>query len=349
MKSHARRAGLLALGFAALLGALWYSIRHNPQWQDFDPNLFLESFRQVNAGWLALAVGLIYGSYGVRAVRWRIFLEPLKPQVRLGNLLAATIAGFGAISLLGRPGEFVRPYLIAKKEDVPISSQLAAWFLERSFDCLIVLALVAFAVAELGPRPGESSPAWWNSMAQMVGVGALGTLALVTLLRHYYDRIAGGVMSRLRRLLPDQGASRLDRLETSLQVFGSGLGSLWDWNAVLRLLIWSGLLWMLIIGGYMAGLRACAPGFSFTLTEALVFTGVSLGGSLFQIPGVGGGIQIAAVLVLTELFRFPVELASSTAIIIWFLTFVAVLPAALIVLVREGINWAKLREIEHEI
>ena len=38
--------------------------------------------------------------------------------------------------LLGRPGEFVRPYLIAVKERVPVTSQLAIWVLERIFDLL---------------------------------------------------------------------------------------------------------------------------------------------------------------------------------------------------------------------
>jgi hypothetical protein len=44
----------------------------------------------------------------------------------------------------------------------------------------------------------------------------------------------------------------------------------------------------------------------------------------------------------------PVELASSTAILVWFLTFLAVLPPALILLLHEGLSWAKLRHLESE-
>jgi hypothetical protein len=74
-----------------------------------------------------------------------------------------------------------------------------------------------------------------------------------------------------------------------------------------------------------------------------------MAGSAFQIPGVGGGIQIASVLGLTEVLGMPVELASSTAILIWVMTFLAVLPPALILLVHEGLSWAKLGQLESEV
>ena len=65
------------------------------------------------------------------------------------NLLSATMIGFTAITLFGRPGEFVRPYLIARKEQVPVTSQFAAWVLERIFDLLMALLLFAFALTRV--------------------------------------------------------------------------------------------------------------------------------------------------------------------------------------------------------
>ena len=65
------------------------------------------------------------------------------------NLLSATVIGFTAITLFGRPGEFVRPYLIAVKEQVPVTSQLAAWVLERIFDLLMALLVFAFALSRV--------------------------------------------------------------------------------------------------------------------------------------------------------------------------------------------------------
>ena len=47
--------------------------------------------------------------------------------------------------LSGRPGELIRPYLIAVREKTPFSSQMAIWLLERIWDLLIVLAMFGFA------------------------------------------------------------------------------------------------------------------------------------------------------------------------------------------------------------
>src|SRR5205823_6591158 len=51
----------------------------------------------------------------------------------------------------GRPGELIRPYLIARRENLSFSSQLAAWAVERIFDIgaftFLLLLTVFFARA----------------------------------------------------------------------------------------------------------------------------------------------------------------------------------------------------------
>ena len=42
--------------------------------------------------------------------------------------------GFTGLALLGRPGELIRPYLIARRESLPFASQVAVWTVERIFD-----------------------------------------------------------------------------------------------------------------------------------------------------------------------------------------------------------------------
>src|SRR5207245_8181380 len=99
--------------------------------------------------WLAFASICAYATFSARALRWAVFLNPLRPRPGMWNLVKATIIGFTAVTLLGRPGEFVRPYLISVKEDVPLSSQLAAWFLERMFDLLFALAIFGYGLSRL--------------------------------------------------------------------------------------------------------------------------------------------------------------------------------------------------------
>ena len=42
--------------------------------------------------------------------------------------------GFTALALLGRPGELIRPYLIARHTNLSFASQVAVWAVERIFD-----------------------------------------------------------------------------------------------------------------------------------------------------------------------------------------------------------------------
>jgi len=48
-------------------------------------------------------VALIYVAYFLRAVRWKIFLRPVRKQASIMGLVPPTLIGFTALALLGRP------------------------------------------------------------------------------------------------------------------------------------------------------------------------------------------------------------------------------------------------------
>src|SRR5216684_1986401 len=129
-----KRALLYAL-VASLLAVLVYVQFRT--WRNFDWGVFgAQTSQVVHAHGLIHILGAIaytYLGYGLRALRWRIFLRPVKKTTSV-KLLAPTIIGFTGLALLGRPGEMIRPYLIGRKEGLTFSSQLAVWTVERIFD-----------------------------------------------------------------------------------------------------------------------------------------------------------------------------------------------------------------------
>jgi hypothetical protein len=84
------------------------------------------------------------------------------------------------------------------------------------------------------------------------------------------------------------------------------------------------------------------------LEDVLILMGFVSFGSIVQIPGVGGGMQVVSVLVLTELFGVRVELATSFALFLWALTFVAIVPVGLVLGLKEGLDWHSLKRIGQE-
>jgi uncharacterized membrane protein YbhN (UPF0104 family) len=91
-------------------------------------------------GWL-LPVELLYlVSHVLRVLRLRLLLGRTIP---FGRLMSLTSAGYLAIHVVPlRMGEFVRPYLLQQKEGVPFGEGLAAVFLERLLDMLMLLGML---------------------------------------------------------------------------------------------------------------------------------------------------------------------------------------------------------------
>jgi glycosyltransferase 2 family protein len=313
----------------------------------FDWALARGSISQLRWNWLFLALVPIFGTYYGRAMRWAVFLKPLKPHPSIPNLLSATIIGFTAITLFGRPGEFVRPYLIAVKERVPVTSQFAAWVLERIFDLLMALLVFAYALSRVessGLQVG-SKLAWvLGAGGRIVTVACLALLIMILSFRHFAEPVKRRLLSFLR-FLPEPQYLKMEKLVIS---FVQGVESTRSDSALLVVLAYSIVEWILIAACYWSLAQAFAGTITLRPVDVLIFMGFVSFGAAIQVPGIGGGMQVVSVVVLTELFGIRLELASAFAFLIWFLTFVAIVPFGLLLALKEGLDWHALRRIGRE-
>jgi uncharacterized protein (TIRG00374 family) len=324
---------------------VWLLGAHSP-FRGFDWNLAAAALARLSWPWLLLSLAMAAASYYGRAVRWAVFLKPLKARPSIRNLLSATVIGFAAVTLFGRPGELVRPYLIAVKERVPVSSQFAAWFLERIFDLLMALLIFGFALtrahasgAHVGPR-----------LAVVLAVGgrlaaftSVALLVVLLALRQYAEPIGRRLIAGLR-FLPE---ARLLKFQKLVNAFVQGVESTRSGGALLLVLIYSVLEWALIAACYECLARSFF-GTSLSFVDVLVLLGFVSFGTIVQIPGIGGGMQVVSIVVLTELFAVKLEVAAAFAMLVWSITFVAVVPVGLGLALKEGLDWRGLRRIGRE-
>jgi uncharacterized protein (TIRG00374 family) len=312
--------------------------------QGFDWRLAAHSFLRLRPKWLLFALAPIAGTYLVRALRWAVFLEPVKPHPSLRNLLSATVIGFTAITLFGRPGEFVRPYLIAFKERVPATSQLAAWLLERTFDLLMALLLFGFALARVASSDVQVGPrlAWVPAVGGKIAVLlSLAVLAVLLSFRHLTEPLQRRLMALLH-FLPDR---HFHKIEGILEAFVQGVGAARSDRALVTVLLYSILEWAQIAACYGCLAKAFAHLVPLGWEDVLIFMGFVSFGAPVQIPGVGGGVQVVSVVVLTELFGVRLELATTFGLLTWLITFVIVVPFGMVLAVKEGLDWHSLRQI----
>jgi hypothetical protein len=57
-------------------------------------------------------------------------------------------------------------------------------------------------------------------------------------------------------------------------------------------------------------------------------------------------MQLVSVVVLTELFRFSLEVSTGLAVVLWVITFVVVVPFGVALAFHDGIQWRRLRHLE---
>jgi hypothetical protein len=333
-------------GILAAIALVWF-VHAQMAARSFDWGLLTGTLRNLHWQWLAAALVPIFASYYGRALRWAVFLRPLKPHPSIVNLLGATLIGFTAITLFGRPGEFVRPYLIARKEQVPVPSQLAAWVLERMFDLLMALAVFGFALTRIHTGNVHVGPnlSWVLAAGgRIVGFLSGAVLVMLVAMRHFAEHLRLWLIRALR-FLPERHFVKLERLITT---FVQGVESTRSGGALFLILLYSIVEWILIAGCFWCVAQAYLGILNLTFVDVLIFMGFVAFGSTVQIPGIGGGAQVVAALVLTELFNVKLEVATSFAILIWIMSFVVVVPVGLVWAFKEGMNWRKLRDLGRE-
>jgi len=88
---------------------------------------------------------------------------------------------------------------------------------------------------------------------------------------------------------------------------------------------------------------------TISMGEATLVMAFALVGSVFQLPAVGGGSQLASILAYTTIVGVEKEPATVAAIILYLVTFAACSLVGAPLLAHEGLSLGKLREMaEHE-
>jgi uncharacterized protein (TIRG00374 family) len=307
-------------------------------WQNFDWARFRETRPQK---WMHVVHGiaLIYLAYVVRAIRWKIFLRPVRPQASSASLVAPTVIGFTGLALLGRPGELIRPYLIARRQNLSFSSQLAVWAVERIFDIgAFTILLVSAIFFAAGPRSLPYYDRFREGgflLVALVGAISLGAAAV------YWkgEAIADWIERRFAHLAANLG----HKIATRVREFRSGLNTIHGPLSLIMLILLSVLMWFMIIMAYQEVAHSYGVAIlNIRRSQVLVLMGASMIGSLVQLPGIGGGSQLATIATLHRIFDVPPELAASCGIMLWLVTFVAVVPVGLVLSHHERLSLRRL-------
>ena len=211
---------------------------------------FFDELRRVNYVWLIPSGACTLAGYVVRTLRWRVILGAAA-RAPLLTLFSVLVMGFATNNLLpGRLGELWRAYLIGRKRNVRKSFALASVVVERVFDGLTLIALLALlsTVVDL--------PGWGRQvelLATLVFVGATG--AVVALL--WQPQLMRAAVDLVLRPLPGRLAAWAGG---TFDAFVDGLGPLRHGPVLLTAASLSVVVWLLEGSSYLLLSRGISLG-----------------------------------------------------------------------------------------
>jgi glycosyltransferase 2 family protein len=105
-----------------------------------------ESLKGVNYWWIALLFPINIFSHWIRAVRWAHLLSPIRTNISKRNLFSAVMIGYAVNNVLPRVGEFIRPYVIGKLENISKTSAFGTVVAERILDLISFYFMVCIVL-----------------------------------------------------------------------------------------------------------------------------------------------------------------------------------------------------------
>lgn len=332
--------------FAVLLFLIYIQFR---TLRSFHWSALAQAFHSISWPQLVLGTALIYAAYITRAFRWSVFLRPTKPASP-AQMIPAQFIGFTSVAVLGRLGEFVRPYLVARRQQLTFTSQLGVYAVERVFDLLAAAGIIAVTLSV--STSVRSLPHHEDfRRAGYFGIAAALLLALLAVA----IRMAGPAIATMAKRAFGIFSKKLGHaVEEKVLAFSHGLGAIGGINELMLALFFSFLTWGLIAMAYVVVVHAFRlPELAaIPAAQTIVLMAASLFGSFVQLPAIGGGSQVAIIYVLTSILGIAPEAATACALTLYVVTFLTVIPAGLIFARTEHVslrNVAKVSETEEEL
>jgi uncharacterized protein (TIRG00374 family) len=301
--------------------------------------------------WLIAASTLVnLAAYMIRAWRWRVLMAPVKKGIGMYNLASTMFIGFMVSFLVPfRLGEVVRPVLLARREKVSATATLATVALERLFDVLTVMALLLVFVltprgAALMSARGHGADADQASVFLRHAVVAVGGLVAVALPAVIILVLFPKVLAGPLKALHGRGHSGVAaRLTETIEKLVAGLGAVRSRKQLAQCIALSFLMWLVIDGSVLLGVRAFGLPLRFTDIFLLV---VPLGvGIVMPTPGGVGPFEFLCQVSLAGFWGVAQASAGAAAITLHAITLLPTIVLGLLFMWKAGVRPAEVRKM----
>jgi uncharacterized protein (TIRG00374 family) len=277
--------------------------------------------------------------FPLRAIRWRVILQPVAPNQPLGALWRSIAIGIMVNNVLpARAGEIALAYALTRVTSVSFATSLASLAVDRLFDMLVLLLLGAAAL--LDPAFPHSAKIAGQSMGSI----AQGSIILVVLLvaALYSLAVFPSQLVRLFEIFARRVSPRVEeRGKLVLLRFSEGLSVLRSPRRFLLVLAWTIAHWLLNGLAFWLAFRAVAISLSFAAALFLQML-VAIGVALPSAPGFFGVFEKLATVGLA-IYGISATQATSWAIGFHILSFIPITAIGMYYFFKLGLHFKELK------
>ena len=334
MNGHLKKIIKYSITIILVVASLYYAF------QGVDLHKLLSALRQADYKWAILPIPIMILSHIFRALRWRTMLKPFMKADSLLNLFSAVMVGYAVNNILPRGGEFVRPWVYAKREKVSFTSVFATIIVERVIDiiCLVILFVGAFFFMKeriIAALPSDLHP-------ERLAYYTLPFIALIILA--FYPPFVEFMLKKLVKPIKEQFYHRLMDL---YQKFRQGFAIIKSPTEYFRLFLESILIWIC----YALPMYLLFFSFSFIIDLNLTFLDallllviVGVGVTIAPTPGAIGVYHSLVVIAMVGLYGTSKENALAYATVNHGINTLVQLIVGGIFLIRERVSKIPTKE-----
>jgi uncharacterized protein (TIRG00374 family) len=325
----------LQYGFSVILTGvfLYFAFRGT----DFESLIAILS--RANYWWALAMIPALVISNLFRAWRWEYLLRPVKKGIRYRNLFSSMMVGYMMNNVLPRVGELARPYAIGKLEGVSRSAALGTVFIERIFDVLSFMVVIALIPLFYSGPLTQVFP-WLEETGIWLTVISLLFLVLFTFLMMRRDYVEKMLRFITRHISPKKGKL----VEHITHSFLDGFlflkePRLYLMIGILSVLVWVFYIIMVFLPFYAFGM---VEQYSLDLASALVVQAISTIGFILPTPGGTGSYHYFTIQTLTKLYNVNEEVARSYATVTHAIGFIGTMAIGLYYFIKDKLHFGEV-------
>jgi uncharacterized protein (TIRG00374 family) len=323
-----------ALGIVLSAALLVWTLRNE------SPAEIWSVLSQANLPLLVFAALVATSIFPLRAIRWRIILDPMAPRLPIGALWRSIAIGMMVNNIYpARLGEVARAYALTREtKRVSLTGAVASLAVDRVFDALVLMLLLVSAMLApefpkgiaVGGQPVQRG-------AFVFGLAAIGLLVFLYVIVAIPERLVGLYAAVVGRFAP----GLVKRGSEIIHSFSEGLGVLRSPRRFAAVFLWAVAHWLVNALAFWIGFKAVGLDVPFSAANFLQGI-IAIGVAIPSSPGFFGVFELAATVGLA-VYGVPNRQAVSWAIGFHVLSFIPITVIGLYYFGRLGLHFSDFK------